>query len=54
MCLGLNYAQMQSRAFARHLLQRFEFRLPPGHKPSWSLLPIAKPRGGLPVDFRAI
>ena len=54
MCLGLNYAMMQSRAFARHLLQRFEFRLPAGHEPSWSLLPIAKPKGGLPVEFRAI
>ena len=52
MCLGLNYAHMQSRAFARHLLQRFEFRLPPGYEPSWSLLPIAKPKGGLPVEFK--
>ena len=54
MCLGLNYAHMQSRAFARHLLQRFEFRLPSGYEPSWSLLPIAKPKDGLPVEFRPI
>jgi cytochrome P450 len=54
MCLGLNYALMQARSFARHLLQRFEFRLPPGYQASWSLLPIAKPRGGLPVEFKSI
>ena len=59
MCLGLNYAHMQSRSFARHLLQRVEFRLPGSpsattRDPSWTLLPIAKPKGGLPVEFRPI
>jgi cytochrome P450 len=54
MCLGLNYAMMQSRAFARRLLERFEFRLPDGYAPSRSLLPIARPKGGLPVAFKAI
>jgi cytochrome P450 len=54
MCLGLHYALMQARSFGRHLLQRFEFRLPSGAKTSWSLVPIAKPRGGLPVEFRPI
>jgi cytochrome P450 len=54
MCLGLNYAMMQARAFSRRLLERFEFRLPEGYKPKWSLLPIAKPKGGLPVEFRPL
>ena len=34
--------------------QRFEFRLSPGHEPSWSFVPIAKPKGGLPVEFTPI
>jgi cytochrome P450 len=54
MCLGLNYAVMQARSFARHLLQRFEFQLPAGYKPSWSLLPIAKPKDGLPLELKPI
>jgi cytochrome P450 len=54
MCLGLNYALMQARSFARHLLQRFEFRLPSGCKPATSLVPIARPKGGLPVELRPI
>jgi cytochrome P450 len=54
MCLGLNYALMQARSFARHLLQRFELRLPSGYKPSWSLLPIARPKDGLPVELSPI
>ena len=51
---GLNYAVMQARSFARHLLQRFEFQLSAGYKPSWSLLPIAKPKDGLPLELKPI
>jgi cytochrome P450 len=54
MCLGLHYAMMQARSFARHLTQRFEFKLTPGYQPAWNMLPIAKPKGGLPVVFRAL
>jgi cytochrome P450 len=49
MCLGLHFAYMQAKAFARHFLQNLEVSLPPGYKADWQMWPIPKPRDGLRV-----
>ena len=49
MCLGLHFAYMQAKTFARHFLQNLEVSLAPGYKPAWQMWPIPKPRDGLPV-----
>jgi cytochrome P450 len=49
MCLGLHFAYMQAKCFARHFVQNLEVSLPPGYKPQWQMWPIPKPRDGLRV-----
>jgi cytochrome P450 len=49
MCLGLHFAYMQAKCFARHFLQNLSVSLEPGYKPQWQMWPIPKPRDGLKV-----
>ena len=52
MCLGLHFAYMQAKCFARHFLQNLEVSLEPGYVPAWQMWPIPKPKDGLPVLLR--
>src|SRR3954463_1920453 len=54
MCLGLHFAYMQAKCFARHFLQNIEVSLEPGYKPDWQMWPIPKPRDGLRVRVKAV
>jgi len=54
MCLGLHFAYMQAKCFARHFLSNIEVSFPPGYQPSWQVWPIPKPRDGLRVIFKAV
>jgi cytochrome P450 len=54
MCLGLHFAYMQAKCFARHFLQNIEVSLEPGYKPDWQMWPIPKPRDGLRVRMKAV
>lgn len=49
MCLGLNFAYMQAKCFAYHLLGSTRVSVAPGYRPRWQMVPIPKPRDGLPV-----
>ena len=49
MCIGLHFAYMQAKCFARHFLQNLEVVLEPGTTPEWQMWPIPKPRDGLRV-----
>src|SRR6201991_4339618 len=52
MCLGLHFAYMQAKTFARHFLQNLEVSLQPGYKADWQMWPIPKPRDGLRVVIK--
>jgi cytochrome P450 len=54
MCLGLHFAYMQAKCFARHFLQNLSVSLEPGYKPAWQMWPIPKPRDGLTVVVRPV
>jgi cytochrome P450 len=54
MCLGLHFAYMQAKTFARHFLQNLDVSLPPGYRPDWQMWPIPKPRDGLRVVVKAV
>jgi cytochrome P450 len=54
MCLGLHFAYMQAKCFARHFLQNIEVSLEPGYKPDWQMWPIPKPKDGLKVRVKAV
>jgi len=51
MCLGLNFAYMQAKCFAVHLLQNLSVSLPPNYTSNWQMWPIPKPKDGLRVDM---
>jgi cytochrome P450 len=54
MCLGLHFAYMQAKCFARHFLQNLDVSLPKGSAPDWQMWPIPKPRDGLRVTLSAV
>ena len=54
MCLGLHFAYMQAKCFARHFLQNLEVSLEPGYTPDWQMWPIPKPRDGLRVVLKPV
>jgi cytochrome P450 len=54
MCLGLHFAHMQAKCFARHFLQNLSVSLEPGYKPQWQMWPIPKPRDGLKVIVKPV
>jgi cytochrome P450 len=54
MCLGLHFAYMQAKCFARHFLQNLSVSLEPGYRPDWQMWPIPKPRHGLKVTLKPV
>lgn len=54
MCLGLHFAYMQAKCFARHFLQNLSVSLEPGYKADWQMWPIPKPRDGLRVTLQPV
>ncbi|TKW78412.1 MAG: cytochrome P450, partial [Bradyrhizobium icense] len=54
MCLGLHFAYMQAKTFARHFLQNLDVSLEPGYRPDWQMWPIPKPRDGLKVTIKPV
>jgi len=54
MCLGLHFAYMQAKRFARHFLQNLRVSLPEGAQPDWQMWPIPKPKDGLRVRLAAV
>jgi cytochrome P450 len=54
MCLGLHFAYMQAKCFARHFLGNLTVSLEPGYTPQWQMWPIPKPKDGLRVTLRPV
>src|SRR3954468_17869432 len=54
MCIGLHFAYMQAKCFARHFLQNIEVSFEPCYQPNWQVWPIPKPRDGLKVRLKGV
>lgn len=54
MCLGLHFAYMQAKCFARHFLQNLERFASGGLQAGMAMWPILKPRDGLQVTVKAV
>jgi cytochrome P450 len=54
MCIGLHFAYMQAKCFARRFLQNIEVSVAPGYRPEWQVWPIPKPRDGLRVTLKPV
>lgn len=53
-CIGMSFARMQVRAIVYQLLRRYRLRLPEHYRLDMQAVPIAKPRGGLPLIFTPV
>ena len=53
-CLGMHFAEVQSKLFLRHFLTRYEVSVKPGYEMARSVVPLSLPTDGLPVTLRKI
>jgi cytochrome P450 len=51
MCLGVNFAVMQAKCFARHLLQNLSVGVAPGYVTAWRMWPIPQPKDGMQLHL---
>jgi cytochrome P450 len=51
MCLGLHFAYMQAKAFFHQLLGQYRISLPQGYEGAFHMVPIPRPKDGLPVTL---
>ena len=54
MCLGLHFAYMQAKVIMTHLLPHYSIDLPEGYETEFQIMPLIKPKDGLPITLRAI
>lgn len=51
MCLGQHFANLQVKSIMHQVLQRYRWEIPVGYEMPYQLVPIAKPRDGLPIQL---
>lgn len=53
-CLGLKFADVQSKIFLYHFLQRYEVKVKPGYKAEFQTVPLSMPKDGLKVTIAKV
>ncbi len=53
-CLGLHFAEMQTKVFLFQLLRRFSVSLQPGHVPKIRAVPLEMPKNGLRIALAPV
>lgn len=54
MCIGQHFAELQVKAIMHQVLQHYRWTVPKHYRMPYQLVPIAKPRDGLPVSIERI
>lgn len=54
MCIGLHFAYMQTKVFMYQLLLNYRFHLDDGYEADFQIMPIPKPKDGLPIHLRPL
>ncbi len=54
LCIGQHFADMEVKAVMHQVLRRWRWQVPPGYRMPYQLVPIAKPRDGLPVMLQPL
>ncbi|WND02661.1 cytochrome P450 [Temperatibacter marinus] len=54
MCIGLHFAYMQSKLIMAHLLPNYELKVPEGYQAEFQMLPLTKPKDGLPITLKKL
>ncbi len=53
-CIGQHFGQMEIRAVMHQLLLKYRWTVPEGYELPYQMVPIAKPKDGLPVTIESI
>jgi cytochrome P450 len=53
LCIGQHFADMEVKSVMHQLLRRLRWQVPEGYRMPYQLVPIAKPRDGLPLQLAA-
>lgn len=53
-CLGLNFAELQSKTFLFQFLRRYQVSVAPDYQINYQLVPLAMPKDGLPVTLQRL
>jgi cytochrome P450 len=53
-CIGRHFAELQVKAVMHQLLLKYRWSVDPGYTMPYQLVPIGKPRDGLPIAFERI
>lgn len=54
MCIGLHFAYMQAKVFTYQLMMKFAFYQDENYEADFQVIPIPKPKDGMPVHIRPI
>lgn len=54
LCIGQHFADMEVKSVLHQLLRRFRFSVPEGYRMPYQLVPIAKPKDGLPIVLQRL
>lgn len=53
-CLGINFAELQTKTFLFHFLRQYRVSVKPGYEMKYQLVPLAVPTDGLPVSIEKL
>lgn len=53
-CLGLNFAEIQSKVFLFQFLKRYRASVKPGYEMQYQLVPLAMPKDGFPLTIKPV
>ena len=54
LCIGQHFADMEVKSVMHQVLRRFRFSVPAGYRMPYQLVPIAKPKDGLPITLQRL
>ena len=53
-CIGLNFAELQSKTFLFHFLRKYRVRVAPDYRMPYQLVPLAVPKDGLHITIEKV
>ena len=54
LCIGQHFADMEVKSVLHQVLRQFRFSVPAGYRMPYQLVPIAKPKDGLPITLQRL
>lgn len=54
LCIGQHFADMEVKSVLHQVLRQFRFSVPEGYRMPYQLVPIAKPKDGLPITLQRL